>query len=272
MHRSCAPGVGEEISLAVEYDGAIPETIQSDPTRLRQIIINLVGNAIKFTQKGSVRVVVKLIPRAAADQNPVLQIAVIDTGVGMTPKQMGNLFRPFSQADNSMTRKFGGTGLGLAISRRLAEMLGGGITFESKIEEGSTFTLTINPGPLENAQMVRQPAGSTLIDAQLQKEFLCEKCLSGVRILLAEDGLDNQRLIGHILRIAGADVTIVDNGKLAYEAASKAKAENHEFNIILMDMQMPRTRWLRCDEQAAGKRLSRPDRRADSACDGIRSK
>ena len=136
---------GKNLALKVLAQGSIPKTIQTDATRLRQILFNLVGNAIKFTESGEVRVVVRLANGGAA--GPRLVFEVSDTGIGMTAEQIGNLFKPFQQADASTSRKYGGTGLGLAISKRLAEMLGGDITASSRPGEGSTFVLTIDPGP-----------------------------------------------------------------------------------------------------------------------------
>ncbi len=117
------------LSLRAEYAGPIPETITTDPVRLRQILINLVGNAVKFTEVGEIRIVISLIENATSAAK--LQIQVVDTGIGMTERQIARLLRPFSQADASTTRKFGGTGLGLAISQRLPEALGGGIGVRS---------------------------------------------------------------------------------------------------------------------------------------------
>ena len=132
------------LALKLEYAGPCPETIVTDPTRLRQILINLVGNAIKFTDAGEVRLVARLAGRDSPQ--PRLRARSIDTGIGMTPQQIERLFQPFAQADASTTRKFGGTGLGLAISKRLAEMLGGDIDVRSEPGKGSTFTVTIDTG------------------------------------------------------------------------------------------------------------------------------
>ncbi|HEY1628342.1 MAG TPA: ATP-binding protein, partial [Tepidisphaeraceae bacterium] len=212
----------KKLSLSVRYEGGIPQTIRSDPTRLRQILLNLVGNAIKFTDEGSVRIVTRMVT-PIDDPNPRMQFQVTDTGVGMDNQQIENLFQPFSQADGSMTRRFGGTGLGLVISARLAEMLGGSIALESKIGSGSNFTVTIETGSLRNVPLTTEPMTlEQLLSAHTPaKGKQHENTLKGVRILLAEDGLDNQRLINHILRISGAEVSVVENGQLAYEAAMK---------------------------------------------------
>src|SRR6267143_4219774 len=119
----------KRLKLEVKIDGPIPQQIHSDPTRLRQILINLTGNAIKFTESGWVRLVVRLLNRDT--ESPQLCFEVTDSGIGMSPEQLSRLFRPFAQADSSTTRRFGGTGLGLSISKRFAEMLGGSLSVES---------------------------------------------------------------------------------------------------------------------------------------------
>jgi len=230
--------IDKGLTFEVEYVGPIPETIQSDPTRLRQILINLVGNAIKFTEVGGVQIVVRMADDFDAP-NPHLVFEVIDTGVGMTPEQQANLFKPFTQADTSTTRKFGGTGLGLAISKRLAEMLGGDIRAESTLGEGSTFILTIETGPLAGVRKIENPQQVCLLDdADAAKEPTAVPKLRG-RILLAEDGPDNQRLISFVLETAGAEVVVAENGRVAVEKAFAALQEAAPFDLILMDIQMP---------------------------------
>ncbi len=246
----------KRLSLEVEYVGPIPETIQGDPVRLRQILINLLGNAVKFTDEGLVRLVVRLVEASTEGQAPrdgpdsaVMQFDIVDSGIGMTPDQMGRLFTAFSQADASTTRKFGGTGLGLTISRRLAELLGGGVTVESKPGVGSTFRVTIATGPLDGIKMLdasvtTEQAWSRGADSGRAAE---ESAPNGrpsagrlvARILLAEDGIDNQRLISFVLRKAGAVVMVVDNGQLAVDEALAAGEAGTPFDVILMDMQMP---------------------------------
>ncbi len=226
---------GKDLRLEVEYDGPLPESIQSDPTRLRQILINLTGNAIKFTQSGEVRLAVRLCD--AESDNPQLQIEVIDTGIGLTESQIAKLFQPFMQADTSTTRKFGGSGLGLTISLKLAEMLGGRIEVESTFGEGSKFTVNVSTGALDGVRMCN-PAEE---NAPENPASLAEKTVSELdcNVLLAEDGPDNQRLISYILRKAGAEVAVADNGQIALELALAAEHEGKPFDVILMDMQMP---------------------------------
>ncbi|MEO2018132.1 MAG: ATP-binding protein [Fuerstiella sp.] len=225
------------LPLKIEYVGEIPETIQCDPTRLRQILINLVGNAIKFTETGQVRVVTRL---AKGDGScPRLQIDVIDTGIGLTPDQLGLIFQPFTQADVSTTREFGGTGLGLTISKRLAEMLGGDITISSSPGEGSTFTVTVETGPLDGVTMLQNVTESVFRNSRKSETANDSTAKLDCRLLLAEDGPDNQRLISFVLKKAGANVTIAENGKIAMDLVLAARDSGESFDVVLMDMQMP---------------------------------
>jgi len=179
-------------------------------------------------------------------QSSMLQFDVIDTGIGMTEQQVGRLFQAFTQADASTTRKSGGTGLGLMISKRLAEMLGGDITVESKPGEGSTFRVTITTGSLDGVKMIADPLAATVLTPETSAAPSADQpVLHDCRILLAEDGPDNQRLIVHVLKKAGAEVTVKENGRLAADAALAAMNRRREgdperpFDVILMDMQMP---------------------------------
>jgi CheY-like chemotaxis protein len=205
-------------------------------------LINLVGNAIKFTGKGEVRVVAGM-SASSRTSAPILQIDVVDTGIGMTPGQMDKLFRPFSQADASTTRRFGGTGLGLTVSKRLAEMLGGDVAVvHSEPGHGTTVRVTIATGPLAGVRMLDDPETVARDSADAVQS---EPAKLDVRILLAEDGPDNQRLISFLLRKAGADVTVAEDGQQAVDLAIGAMLGRREgdppqpFDVILMDMQMP---------------------------------
>jgi two-component system, sensor histidine kinase len=249
-----ARAVAKNLSLTVEYCGPVPEMIRTDPTRLRQILINLMGNAVKFTEHGSVRLVVRMMdpPESA---NPHIGFEVIDSGVGMAPQQRVTIFKPFSQADDSMTRRFGGTGLGLTISKRLAQMLGGDITTDSVSGKGSTFLAVVETGPLDGVRMLdaagealaseieQHPAGNTVEPslgntAEPRQAGTSDVRLVG-RVLLAEDGIDNQRLIAFLLRKRGASVSVAENGQIAVESVAQARDAGQPFDCILMDMQMP---------------------------------
>ncbi len=225
----------KNLALDVDYAFPLPETIRTDPVRLRQILINLVDNAVKFTEHGGVQITVRCVrPQDAPSQ---MQFEITDTGIGMTPDEMAQLFTPFTQADSSTTRRFGGTGLGLSISERLAGMLGGEIAVQSVPGQGSTFTLTIDPGSMEDVPMLQSAPGPlSEIDGTTQASRL--PSLQG-RILLAEDGQDVQRLVGSILRGADLEVDLAENGRVACEKAAASTAQGKPYDLILMDIQMP---------------------------------
>jgi len=215
------------IRLHVSGDGPLPSQIKTDPMRVRQIILNIVGNAIKFTERGSVEVKLKL-----CEGSPnLLSFTVIDTGLGISPSQASGLFKPFSQADVSITRKFGGTGLGLMLSKRLAQILGGDVELtESSLGRGSTFTITIDPGEIGEVSLQD-------FEPKLEATVSAEEGsirLPGLHVMVVDDSSDNQILFRHILQKADAVAEIAQNGKEAV-----AKAKQNSFDIILMDLQMP---------------------------------
>jgi CheY-like chemotaxis protein len=221
------------VALELELCEPLPALFVTDPTRCLQILMNLLTNALKFTPHGRVRLVV----RRAGDSH--VQFDVIDTGIGIAPEQVGTLFRPFAQAERSTTRRFGGTGLGLAISQRLARLLGGDITVESQPRVGSCFCVTIASGSPEEAARASTIAGvGVRSSARPPRTTDVPLTLSG-RVLLAEDGLDNQRLIGFLLCKAGLDVAVAEDGRSACDQALAARAADRPFDVILMDMQMP---------------------------------
>ena len=228
----------KKLTLRSYTDGPIPEVIQSDPTRLRQILVNVVGNAIKFTDQGSVTVILRHV---VENNDSSIELEVVDTGIGLTRDQLERLFQPFSQADMSMTRRFGGSGLGLCISQRFAEMLGGRIDVQSKPGKGTTFNISVATGNVESAMVAT--TGDLQKTADEDPYAVAEARRLNLqikgKILVAEDGIDNQRLIAHLLRKAGAEVTVVDNGALACEAIDAATQRGDHFDIVLMDMQMP---------------------------------
>ena len=230
--------IGKGIALDTVFETPMPKSIMTDPTRLRQILLNLVGNAIKFTEVGSV----KIISRFIDGKEKRLEFDVVDTGMGMTEEQRQRLFRPFTQADTSTTRNFGGTGLGLTISKRLAEMMGGDVSIvESTSGVGTRFRATIAL-ELQDGTALIDPSEIRFGEIATPLQPIPKKstdALKDYRILLAEDGPDNQRLISFVLRKAGADVVIVENGQLAVDAAMKALENSNPFHVILMDMQMP---------------------------------
>jgi signal transduction histidine kinase/ActR/RegA family two-component response regulator len=228
----------KDLPLEIEFAGPLPKTIKSDPTRLRQILINVVGNAIKFTDSGSIRIVTSFIndPQETTDQ-PMIQFEVIDTGIGMTQEQADKLFEAFSQAETSTARKYGGTGLGLNISKHLALLLGGDIAIESTPDKGSTFRIRVATNSLEGVTILDNP--STALLSKAPPKPIADPTHLCARVLLAEDGLDNQRLISYVLKKVGVQITVVENGKLALEAALEAEEKGSAFDVVLMDMQMP---------------------------------
>jgi PAS domain S-box-containing protein len=230
---------GKGLTLAVECPAPVPASIRADPTRLRQILMNLVGNAIKFTETGGVRIRVRMTtPGEAAE--PMLRFEVVDSGLGIPSELMTDLFSAFTQADASTTRRFGGTGLGLTISRRLAETLGGRVTAESVPGAGSTFVLMLPTGPLDGVPMLAHgDAAMALVPAAPGRAPIAERRLAG-RVLLAEDAPDSRRLLSFYLRRAGIEVASAEDGAAAFDAARTALAAGRPFDVVLMDMQMPR--------------------------------
>jgi len=220
------------VQFHIDFDGAVPEHVQGDPTRVRQILINLVGNAIKFTEIGEVRLRVRLRDEPAPAH---LRFEVADTGIGITPAERSKLFRPFGQADSSTTRRYGGTGLGLTISKRLTDLLDGTIEVESEPGHGTQFRVEIPAGDLNGVARVA-PAPPSAEEALGSAED--EPQLSGT-VLLVEDGLDNQRLIELLLRRVGLDVVIAENGQQAVERVRESRLSGRSFALVLMDMQMP---------------------------------
>ncbi len=255
------------LNLSCRWLTEFNKPIYSDPTRLRQILVNLIGNAIKFTERGKVALEIGWDSRLPSN----LCFKVMDTGIGMNSEQQARLFQAFEQADSSMTRRFGGTGLGLRISKKLAQMLGGDIQVKTELGRGSCFTLSISAEgySTDTAKLFKDSVLEADLNAPpqvakfasesslaLQPEQVLEAVsiptsvaakpeLHGLRILLAEDGIDNQRLILHHLKKAGAEVQLVCNGREAVEALTVDGTVDGPlkspipFDLILMDMQMP---------------------------------
>jgi PAS domain S-box-containing protein len=231
------PAIGKGLTLDGRYAFPLPEAILSDPVRVRQVLVNLVGNAVKFTAHGGIEVRVRFEPATEASR-PLLAFEVRDTGIGMTPEQAARLFQPFSQADSSTTRQFGGTGLGLSISKRLAEALGGDIHVESAPGKGSTFTFTLEAELPASVGMLNDLSEAARTPHPAASAPSAGVTLHGT-LLLAEDGPDNQALISAILRKAGARVDVASNGRVALDKALAAMAAGTPYDAILMDMQMP---------------------------------
>ncbi len=224
----------KNVELEITCSHPLPKTICTDPVRLRQILVNLVGNAIKFTQRGGVKIRVRCTQ--PEDAPAKMQFEITDTGIGMSEEEISRLFRPFTQADMSYTRRYGGTGLGLHISQRLAKMLGGQIEVQSEPGVGSTFTLTIDPDLLQNVEL-KTPA-RTLPKEEKPAQAGQKQRLRG-RILLAEDVKDVRTLVRMNLEAIGLEVDSAENGQIAIEKASTSTAQGRPYDLILMDIQMP---------------------------------
>ena len=218
------------VFLDFKIEGAIPETILSDPSRLRQIVTNLVGNAIKFTDEGSVTVILKAL---LAEDEPKILINIIDTGIGIPEAKLSTIFDPFVQADSSVTRRFGGTGLGLAISRKFAESLGGNVSVTSESGKGSVFSVTIDPGSLEGVRLL-EPEEALITVQETKTDSRINWDFPDARILVVDDGVENRELVKLVLMELGLNVYTAVNGKEAVEKSFQAP-----FDIILMDVQMP---------------------------------
>ena len=217
------------ITLAFETRGRIPDTIVSDPTYLRRIVTNLVGNAIKFTEYGGVTVILRLVEAAA----PRIAVDVADTGIGIATDKLNGVFEPFVQADSSVTRRFGGTGLGLTISRRFARALGGDIAVTSEYGTGSTFTMTVETGSLDGVRMLEK---TELAVEGVPASGACETHwhFPPARVLVVDDGPENRELLRLVLSEAGLEVQEAENGQAGVD-----KARSEAYDLVLMDMQMP---------------------------------
>jgi signal transduction histidine kinase/CheY-like chemotaxis protein len=216
------------LRLVVQFDGCLPQAITTDAKRLRQILINLVENAIKFTDEGEVRIVTRFLSAQSR-----IQIDVIDTGIGVPTAAIPQLFRPFSQADSSATRRFSGSGLGLSISRALAKLLGGDVVVESQAGGGSKFTVTLAAGDVRDAPMV-QPAYEEPTPVNQRPPARRLEC----RVLVVDDRRDMRHLVQQMLEEAGAQVALAVDGRDALAHVAETE-QTQPFDVILLDMQMP---------------------------------
>jgi len=217
----------KRIRLKFKVQNPVPSRIRADRTRLQQILINVIGNAVKFTEKGEVTV-------TAGWDGRLLSFVVEDTGPGLTPEQKHKIFSPFSQGDISHTRRFGGTGLGLVLSRNLARLMGGDVVLEySEPKRGCRFKITIDPGDVKNVSMISSFAETADAHA-LSQQWKPSESIHGCKVLLVEDSPDNEMLLRTLLTGAGADVEVAHDGVEGVEAGLK-----NEFDLILMDIQMP---------------------------------
>jgi two-component system, sensor histidine kinase len=222
------------ISLKFEIKGAFPEFVNSDPTKIRQVITNLIANALKFTQRGGVEIVAIARARANEDESVFLEFTVRDSGIGLDKEQQSRLFEAFMQADTTTTRKFGGTGLGLNLSKKLIESLGGNLHLvSSEIGIGSTFQFTFDAGKMKESSLnYKTPQKLKGLQIDGPPKFSGE--LLGMNVLLVEDSPDNQLLFSRYLKNTGANVDIANDGVEGVRLARKLN-----YDAILMDVQMP---------------------------------
>lgn len=238
------------LELELEIEENVPALLEGDPVRLRQVLINLINNALKFTHKGIIKTVIKVA--SINDKEAMLLFAVQDQGIGIPKDKHALIFDVFTQADDSTTRRFGGTGLGLAISKRLVDMMGGRIWVESEVAKGSTFLFTANFKLAE----VKKVSVSALDGADIDVEKIIREELQQLNILLAEDNVVNQKITTRILEKQGWNVDAVENGQEVIE-----KNNSKEYDVILMDAQMPvldgieTTKIIRKNEEKTGRHV-----------------
>ncbi len=223
------------IELETVFEFPLPSMVSSDKLRLRQILINLVGNAIKFTESGRVTLMVSYKPDDIANW---MEFSIHDTGIGIPPEQLDRLFDPFMQVDASASRRFEGTGLGLAISRRLALMLGGDIVVQSELGKGSIFRLSINAGLLDGVRMIERQKDAIRDKSEIEPEDFRSENLVG-SVLLAEDNPYLQKLTQLILNKDGLTTHVANNGAEANDMVWKAERSGTPYDLVLMDMMMP---------------------------------
>jgi signal transduction histidine kinase/CheY-like chemotaxis protein/HPt (histidine-containing phosphotransfer) domain-containing protein len=221
----------KDISLSWKAIENVPDTILADPARFRQILFNLIGNAIKFTDQGTVEVECSYINDP---QNSFLNINIIDSGIGMSPAAQQNVFDPFVQADVTVSRRFGGTGLGLSISRKFAQALGGDITVTSRENEGSVFSITMLTGEPSQYKLISPQSLVQLSEDYSSLQDSKWNFAKGSKVLVVDDGKENRELVKIVLEEAGLTVDEAENGALGVE-----KAISNQYELILMDVQMP---------------------------------
>ncbi|WP_197439992.1 PAS domain-containing hybrid sensor histidine kinase/response regulator [Calycomorphotria hydatis] len=229
----------KNLDFQIIFEGEVPDQIHSDATRLKQILFNIIGNAIKFTEKGSIQVFVR---HDQSSGQGVLQFDIVDTGIGISRKQLKQLFEPFYQADTSVTREYGGSGLGLTICRRLAELLGGDIEVESKLNKGSKFLCSIAAeiGEKQEPSTAESKANAPNGSQNERSDSLSPNRLRDCNVLIVDDRRDIRFLAERLLTKVGAEVQTAEDGLHAIEHVKNAIENNISIDAVVLDMQMPR--------------------------------
>lgn len=231
------PAIDKGVELITRIETPLPDLIEADPTRLRQILMNLVGNAVKFTDKGRIQIKVKILEE---NESRFLKFDIEDSGPGMSDRQAAKMFMAFSQADTSVTRQHGGTGLGLVISRKLARLMGGDVSLAwTEPGKGTCFRLMLPVCTLPETRYTTSRLQDGHEQTDKNSPAASIKLPAHTRILLAEDGPDNQRLISFLLKKMGADVDVADNGVIACQKFLEAETADEPYDLLLTDMQMP---------------------------------
>ena len=244
------PAKEKGLNLKFDVKGKIPAKILTSPSRLQQILMNVIGNGIKFSTEGDLKVTVSHVPQGAGTPS-LLHFSVKDSGPGLTNNQIENLFQPFTQVDTSMTRKHGGTGLGLALSRKLARALGGNIIVEESAPgDGCDFQITVETGTLQGVPMIES---LERVESVTEVDGKKTAILKGVKVLLVEDSEDNQVIVSRFLTLEGANVDVANNG---LEGVDKALQGDHD--LVLMDIQMPKLDGYGAISQLRNKGFKKP--------------
>ncbi|QDV51628.1 ATP-binding protein [Gimesia fumaroli] len=231
------------LSILTQCQDSVPESIETDPVRLKQVLWNLVSNAVKFTETGRIEIEVRVFSQSKNDR--VLQFTVADTGIGIPAEKVSHIFEPFAQADSSTSRNYGGTGLGLTLSYKLVQLLGGNLSVQSTVDQGSVFCVALNVGgavplTLRRKQKHRFSLGGNSVGQDLsQQKRKTERSAYKGKVLLVDDTKEIRKLFSFMLNKMGVEVVTASNGKEAVDLINDEASQSQSFDMILMDMQMP---------------------------------